>query len=85
MDKDEFIKYVESNKKLDGQIEEDSIICAIIEILVKKGICENKEFQEIKKKYRDNILDDSYAKLNNKELEAMKTINSFMKDMLWGK
>ena len=79
MNKEEYIKYVQNNEELSRMVEIGSNINAIVRILVDKCICTGEEFRELKQKYEKKMLDDSYARENAKDLEAVKTINDFMK------
>lgn len=77
MNKEEYIKYVENNEDLSRTLETSSTVNTIVEILISKNICEIEEFKSIKQKYKNQMLDDSYAREKPKDLEAVKTINDF--------
>jgi len=77
MNKEEYIKYVENNEDLSRTLEISSTINTIVEILINKNICEIEEFKSTKQKYKNQMLDDSYAREKPEDLEAVKTIDNF--------
>ena len=81
MNKEEYIQFVEKNEDLSRVLELSSSINAILEILINKNICSIEEFKEIKEKYREDMLERSYARETQEDLKAAKTITEFM-DMI---
>lgn len=79
MNKEEYIKYVENNEDLSRILETNSSLNALIEILINKNIFKKEEFKKTKQKYKKQMLDDSYARENPKDLENVKAINDFLK------
>lgn len=82
MNKEEYIKYVESHEELNRICELSSSIGAIVSILIKKGICKIEEFEKIKQEYKKKIIDNSYARETQEDLEAVKTIGNFINTYL---
>ena len=78
MSEEEYIKYVESDEDLLRIIEVNSNICAIIDILINKGICKPEEFKKIKQENKKEILNNSYKREKQEDLKAVKTINDFI-------
>lgn len=78
MNKEEYIQFVEKNDDLSRVLELSSSIKAILEILIFKNICNIEEFKEIKEKYREDMLERSYARETQEDLKAVKTITEFM-------
>lgn len=84
MDKEEYTKYIENNEDIHRILEVTSSLNTVIEILITKGVCTTEEFNKIKQKYKNQMIDDSYAREKPEDLEAAKTINDFM-SMFTGK
>lgn len=78
MNKEEYIKYVESNNELKRDAATGIDLMTILAILIEKGICTDKEFEEKRKKCKDDFYNISYKKLNEKDLEKLKTMSYFM-------
>lgn len=77
MNKEEYIKYVENNEDLSRTLEIGSTLNTIVEILINKNICKIEEYKSIKQKYKNQMLDDGYAREKPEDLEAVKTIDDF--------
>ena len=79
MNKEEYIKYIENNEEISRQLEMISSISATIELLIRKNIIEAEEFSKIKKRYKEQIIQESYGREKQEDLKAVKTIDEFMK------
>ena len=79
MNKEEYIKYVENNEEMSRFLEMISSINATIELLIRKNIIEAEEFSKIKKRYKEQIIQESYGREKQEDLKAVKTIDEFMK------
>ena len=74
MNKEEYIKYVESNNELKRDAETNINLMAILKILIEKGVCTDKEFEEKRKQCKDGFYDMTYKKISKEDLDRMKTM-----------
>ena len=80
MNKEEYTKFVENNELLNYNLELASALNTVVQILINKNMCNLEEFKDLKQQYKNQLLNDCYAKENQEDLKALKTFNYLFSD-----